>query len=140
MREDAKGKPILCEVCHERVATHHICNGSTGKSSNLCEECFEKTAPTDIRASMAEAHEARCEYCGSQQCIGETDFLSIGHGLPKLKFMCQPCSTEYHQYLKVHMLADAAGRSQAEQITAMRRLAGEVDDHMNRWVAEKGSR
>jgi hypothetical protein len=49
----AKTERILCEVCHERLATCHICNGNTGKSSHLCAECFETSAAPEVRKLAA---------------------------------------------------------------------------------------
>jgi hypothetical protein len=135
-----KSKKPLCDVCHERIANHHICNGSTGESSSLCGECFKTSAPPEMRAAMAQAFEGQCPYCGGQSCVGGSDFLAFSAGVPKSKYMCLPCSTEYHEFVENYPLSDISGLSQQEQMTAIRRLRDEVDAHMKRWVLEKGSR
>jgi hypothetical protein len=131
---------ILCEVCHERPATHHVCNANTGKSSDLCAECFETSAPPEVRQSAAEMHAAHCQYCGSQPCAGGTDFLAQITGVQQTKFMCMPCTQEFYRYIRQDMPQEAAGLSQQEQLTEIRTLRDRADAHIKQWVSKRGSR
>jgi hypothetical protein len=131
---------ILCEVCHERPATHHICDGGTGKSSDFCGECFQASVPPDIIQSTAAVRDAHCQYCGSQPCAGGTDMLALITGVQKSKYMCMPCSTEYYRFIQRQLSPDASGLSRQEQLTVIRKLVDEADAHMKQWVSERGSR
>ena len=130
----------LCEVCHERPATHHICYGGTGKSSDLCEECFESSVPPDVRQSLSEARDAHCQYCGGQPCAGGTDMFAFITGVQKSKYMCMPCTMEYHRFIQRQLSSDAPSLSQQEQLAVIRKLVDEADAYMKRWISERGSR
>ena len=131
---------ILCEVCHERPATHHVCNANTGKSSDFCAECFEMSVPPEVRQSSAAVRDAHCQYCGGQPCAGGTDFLALVTGVQKQKFMCMPCSMEHNRFVRQQLQSDASGLSQQEQLALLRKLDRDADEHMKRWVSERGSR
>lgn len=136
----SKPNQVLCEVCHERPATNHICYGDTGKSSDFCDECFKSSASPDIIQSVAAAHDAHCQYCGGQPRAGGTDFLALVTGVQKLKFMCLPCSMEHNQFVQQRLQRDSSGLSQQEQLALLQKLDQEADEHMRRWVSERGSR
>jgi len=59
----------VCDVCHERPATHHICYGNTDESRDLCLICFEQSASLaeleSFRRSMAIFRDGKCKYCGA---------------------------------------------------------------------------
>jgi protein-arginine kinase activator protein McsA len=131
---------ILCEVCHERPATHHVCNANTGKSSHLCAGCFEASALPEVGRFSAATRDAHCEYCGGQPCAGGTDFLALVTGVQKLKFMCMPCSMEHNRYVRQQLQQDASGLSQQEQLVLLRKLDEEANKHMKQWVSERGLR
>jgi len=135
----SKPGQILCEVCHERPATHHICEGGTGKSSEFCDECFQSSAPPEIIQSALETRDAHCQYCGGQPCAGGTDFLALITGVQKMKFMCMPCSMEHNRFLQQQLQPDASRLSQQEQLALLRKLDRDADEHMKKWVADRGS-
>ena len=116
-----------------------MCYGGTGKSSHLCDECFESSAPPEVRDSAAAVRDAHCQYCGDQPCAGGTDMFALITGVQKSKYMCMPCSMEYHRFIQQQLSPDAPGLSQQEQLTAIRRLLDEADAHMKQWVSERGS-
>jgi hypothetical protein len=60
-------------------------------------------------------------------------------GVQKLKFMCMPCSIEHNRYVQQHLQKDASGLSQEEQLALLRKLEQDADEHMKRWVSERGS-
>jgi hypothetical protein len=124
----------VCEVCHERRATHHICYGGTGKSSDLCDECFRASAPPDVIQSAAAARDAHCQYCGGESCTGGPDMFAMMTGVLKAKYMCVPCSMEYHQFLQQQLSSAESGFSRLEQLAVIRKLLDEVDAHMKQWI------
>jgi hypothetical protein len=130
----------VCEVCHERRATHFVCYGGTGKSSHLCDECFETSASSEVRQFAIATREAHCQYCGRQPCAGGTDFLALMSGVQQMKFMCMPCSMEHNRYIQEQLRQDASGLSQQEQLAALRALDIAADEHMKQWVSERDSR
>ena len=132
-------KETVCEVCHERRAIHFVSYGSTGKSSHLCDECFASSVPPEVRASAAAVREAHCQYCGGQPCAGGTDMFALITGVQKSKYMCMPCSMEYHRYIRQQLSPDASGLSQQEQLAVIRKQLDEADAHMKEWVSERGS-
>jgi hypothetical protein len=134
-----KCEHTVCEVCIERRATHHICYGGTGKSSDLCDECFQASAPPDILQSAATVRDAHCQYCGGQPCLGGTDMFALITGVQKLKYMCMPCSMEYHRFLQQQLSPDSSDLSQHEQSAVIRKLLDPVDAHMKQWVSERDS-
>ncbi len=32
---------LICEACHERPATHHLCEPHLERNCHLCKECFD---------------------------------------------------------------------------------------------------
>ncbi len=131
---------MLCENCHQREATCHITEieGDVTKSRDLCSECHEASSP-EAREFAAAQPGARCQYCGGQPCAGGTDFLALVAGVQKLKFMCMPCSMEHNRYIQQHVQQDASELSQQEQLSLLRKLDKEADQHMRRWVSERGT-
>jgi len=132
-----KCEQTICDACGERRATHFVCYGGTGKSSHLCGECFESSAPPDIRESAAAVRDAHCQYCGGQPCAGGTDMFALITGVQKSKYMCMPCSTEYNRVLQQQLSPDDSGLSQQEQIAVIQTLLDEADAHMKQWVSDR---
>jgi hypothetical protein len=60
-------------------------------------------------------------------------------GIQKLKFMCLPCSMEHNRYVQQQLQQDTSGLSQQEQLVLLRKLDQEADEHMRKWVSERGS-
>jgi len=61
-------------------------------------------------------------------------------GVQKSKYMCMPCSMEYHRFVQQQLQPDASGLSQQAQLDLLRKLDRDADEHMQRWVSERGSR
>jgi protein-arginine kinase activator protein McsA len=139
MQPEATPEQALCEVCHERRAIHHICYGGTGKSSHLCEECFEKSATLEERESTAAMREAHCQYCGGQPCAAGIDLFALAKGIQQMKYMCMPCSMEYHQYIQQEARGASSNLPPQEQLAAFLRLSTQADQHMRQWVSERES-
>jgi hypothetical protein len=93
----------LCDRCHERPATCHICHGNSAhEGESLCRECFELSNPT-VTSGITKVWEAGCQYCGGPPVIGGADPLATIGGIHKLRCMCKPCSEEYHRFLQLKM-------------------------------------
>jgi hypothetical protein len=104
---------------------------------DLCSECFEARSP-DAREFASAQRDARCEYCGDQPCAGGTDLLDVATGVQKLRFICMPCSMERIRFIQEHLQHDASELSQQEQLAGLWKLDEEAEDHMRRWVSERG--
>jgi hypothetical protein len=132
-------KQILCEICHERPATNHICNGNTGKSSDFCAECFESSAPPEMRQSFAEMRGAHCQYCDGEVFMGGTDTDALMFGVQQMKYMCKSCFFEHHRYRQQELRRISPTLSQEEQMESLRTLNIAADQHMKKWVSERDS-
>jgi hypothetical protein len=65
--------------------------------------------------------------------------MALVTGVQKLKFMCMPCSMEHNRFIRQHLSQDASELSQEQQLALLRKLDQEADEHMTRWVSERGS-
>jgi hypothetical protein len=129
----------LCDACHERLATAHICDGNTGGSRDLCDTCFEASAPEELRQSAAAARTAHCQYCAGQPCAGGTDLFAMAAGIQQTRYMCMPCTQEYLRYNQQELERVPADLSQPEQLAAIGALLDKADEHMKQWVSQRGS-
>ena len=68
------------------------------------------------------------------------DFFAMMTGVQKLKFMCVPCSLEHNRYFQQQLRPEASGLSQPEQLAWLRKLDRDANEHMRRWVSNRGSR
>jgi hypothetical protein len=102
-------------------------------TSELCAECHEASSPEARELRMA-----RCEYCGGQPCSGSTETVE---GVQKSKFMCMPCSIEYHRYnlQRLQELRVGSQLSQEEQMEILKIVEDDVKNHMEQWNAERNS-
>jgi len=134
----------LCDRCHERPATCHICHGNSDREGeSLCRECFEAANPS-ITNAMGKAWGAGCRYCGGKPYSGggySCDELGISI---KMNFMCQPCAGEYFGFLNRKLPGFGNPDITAERAAELRKqdIAGvlaEAESHMKAWVADRGS-
>ena len=58
-------------------------------------------------------------------------------GVQKSKYMCMPCSMEYHRFLQQQLSPDASNLAQQEQLDVIRKLLDEAEAHMKQWVASR---
>jgi hypothetical protein len=132
-------KQTVCEVCHERLATHFVCNANTGKSSHFCDECFETSASAEDRRRSAELRAAHCQYCGAPATIGTMDHLATFTGEQRTMFLCYACSAEFNDYTMLALNRMPHGLSEQEQLEANQQLRQDAEKHMKQWVSERGS-
>jgi hypothetical protein len=89
----------VCDVCRERLATHHTCFGDTGEMRSLCMICFEESAfPAEMetyRYSMEVVRNGKCRWCGAPAVGG-----SICSGIERVMaeetdLWCEHCRAEF---------------------------------------------
>jgi protein-arginine kinase activator protein McsA len=141
---------MLCEICHEREATVHNTEiaGDVQKTRDLCEQCFQATEPARA-GDLAAALKAGCRYCGGEPYAGGGSPLPGPTGVHGITFMCKPCSEEYYRVLdhKIPGFVECARTATVtdDLIAKMRAcdfsaILTEIEDHMKKWVAERGER
>ena len=95
----------VCDVCHKRLATHHICYGHTGETRDLCMECFEQTAaPAELesyRESTRRLRDAKCKYCGAPAIGGSTSCGIPGVMDEQSEFWCKVCQLDLAEFARL---------------------------------------
>jgi hypothetical protein len=133
----------LCDACHKREATCHLCEGADGsmRPLDLCNQCFEDREPAEQKRLRQAAQRARCKYCGGGPCV-EWNFLTnlfgvvVTDGAPT-GFLCASCTEEYNQFLAHEMEGLPQGLSEAEEYATAERLRESGDKHMLEWLARR---
>ena len=88
----------LCERCRERPATYFICCANTGKSEQLCEQCYrgslspEDLASTDRFRDIVE--KGKCKYCGTPAKTGCGSFWSFSFQGEFFDLSCKACNED----------------------------------------------
>jgi protein-arginine kinase activator protein McsA len=90
----------LCESCHEREATQHICYGGTGVSKHLCVTCYDHLASSEELASDRYFRDAiqngKCKNCGERAaggCGGLMPLLA-----EQLELWCEQCRLDLVEF------------------------------------------
>jgi len=93
----------VCDVCHERPATHHTCYGHTGETRDLCMTCFEQSAsPAELESRRHYQQvilTGKCQYCGAPAVGG-----SISSGIPgvveeQTDLWCERCRLDLVEFV-----------------------------------------
>src|SRR5687768_9726580 len=92
----------VCDVCHERPATHHTCYGHSGETIDLCVICFEQSASPagleSFRHLMEVIRKGKCKYCGAP-AVGGCGGLSIpGVMEERANLWCEPCRLDLVEF------------------------------------------
>ena len=86
----------LCARCHEHPATFHICDGNSGESKSLCEQCYRVLASPEELASndffRTIVRNGKCKYCGAPAETGSGCFSSIE--TESFDLLCKACYEE----------------------------------------------
>src|SRR5690349_18091915 len=92
----------VCDVCHERPATHHTCYGNTGETRDLCMSCFERSASAveleSFRNSMEVIRNGTCKYCGAPAIGGCTGLGIPGVMEKQAELWCEPCRLDLVEF------------------------------------------
>ena len=101
-RDVTEQEQKICDVCHERPATHHTCYGHTGETRCLCMTCFEQSAsPAELesfRHSMEVIRNGKCKWCGAPAVGGSTGFSISGVMEEQSDFWCEPCRLDLGEF------------------------------------------
>ena len=90
----------VCDNCHERPATNHICHGHSGESRSLCEVCLMQDS--EVGGMMQRFQEAvrggRCKYCGAPAELGSGSYSSVTGD--QFNLLCKECSEDYVEFVR----------------------------------------
>ena len=90
----------ICEMCHERPATCHICYGHTGATRDLCEPCYKQsTEAAGFQRHLDELiRTGTCEYCGAPAKTGSFSFSSVL--MEESELWCQACGEDLAEFAR----------------------------------------
>jgi protein-arginine kinase activator protein McsA len=130
---------MLCDECHQREATAHICSFDDGVKQvrDLCPDCLESST-TPEAAGARTMRDARCDFCGAPATTGGTNVLALcaGEEAPT-SYMCWECSQEFNRYSGHITEKMPDDLSQEQQLAAFRQLRQETERHMKDWVSQR---
>jgi len=139
---------MLCDLCQKREATVHTTHctniaDDVPKQSHLCDECLESSNPAQV-GELRNAFEAGCRYCGGRSDSGGFDPVAMLRGIREMSFTCRPCAEEYFRFLRQTLPGFGEATITTEQIAVIRThnmaaVLMEADEHMKKWVADRGS-
>ena len=121
----------VCDVCHERPATHHTCYGHTGATRALCMTCFEQTASAAelecYRHSEQVVRNGKCNYCGAP-AVGGCTGLRVSSVMEEwADLWCDPCRLDLVEFasrpeneIPDFPFEDEAAQERASQLLAER--------------------
>jgi hypothetical protein len=129
---------MLCEQCHQREATNHICSFVEGvnRTRDICTECLESSG-TPEAAFAASMRGARCDFCGAPPNVGGTDPLALSVGDHRITHFCFDCSEEYNRYTGSAMEQMPKGLSPQQQLDLPRQLRQDADKYMKEWLSRR---
>ncbi len=131
---------MRCEICHEREATIHDTKveGDVITSSNICPECFEATEPKRSQ-ELFSIFQAGCHYCGGEPDCTAPDLSADLRGEQRLWALCKRCRREFYRFCNQKLPGFGQAKMAPEQIAQVPALLAELDEHMKKWVSERGN-
>lgn len=91
----------LCDICHERPGTNHICYGHGGEGRSVCEICLKQDP--EIGGFMERFAEAvrtgQCKYCGAPAELSygaSTSFVAGDH----FNLVCKVCFEDLTEFAR----------------------------------------
>jgi len=129
---------MLCEQCHQREASNHVCSFVEGvkHTRDICTECLESSS-TPEAVFAASMRGARCDFCGAPANVGGTDHLAFCAGEHRLTHFCFSCSEEYNRFTGSATERMQEGLSQQQQLDALRQLRQDTEKHMKNWLSRR---
>ena len=92
----------VCDVCHERTATHHTFYGDTGETRYLCMKCFEQSAsPAELesyRRAEQVIRNSKCQYCGAPAGASSMSFGIRGVMEEQTDSWCEACRLDLVEF------------------------------------------
>ena len=129
---------MICEQCHQREATSHICSFVNGvkQTRDLCTECLE-SSDTPEAALAASIRGARCDFCGAPANTSGNNTLALCIGEERSDNFCFTCAEEYNRYTGSAVEQWPKDLSQQQQLDALRQLLQDADKHMKDWLSRR---
>jgi hypothetical protein len=91
----------LCDNCHERLATNHICHGHGGEGWSLCQVCLLQDS--EVGGLMQRFNEAvrvgQCKYCGAPAETGFGGGFSLVVG-DHFNLVCMACYGDLAEFAR----------------------------------------
>jgi protein-arginine kinase activator protein McsA len=130
---------MLCEKCHKREATIHICSFMDGvkQTRDICNDCVDSCATPEEAAFVASVRGAYCDFCGAPANMGGTDHFAPLIGDQHLIHYCFGCSKEYNRYTSSAIGRMPKNLSREQEIDALRKLRQDARKHMKDWLSRK---
>jgi protein-arginine kinase activator protein McsA len=94
----------VCDICHQRPATLHLCDGHTGETRDLCVTCFEHSASPEELESHRHFEEVmrtgKCQYCGAPAVCGSMSSVISGVKEEETHLVCEQCSQDLVEFTR----------------------------------------
>lgn len=93
---------MLCQRCHEHPATVYMCDGNSGESKHLCEQCYRASATPEELASSDQFRDlvrnGKCRYCGAPAECGFGSFSSAAG--ENFELLCRACHQDLGDFAR----------------------------------------
>src|SRR5579859_6348029 len=93
---------MFCQRCHERPATVYICDGNSGESEHLCEQCYREWATPEELVSSDQFRDVvrngKCRYCGAPAEGGSGSFSSAAG--QDFELLCRACDQDLEDFAR----------------------------------------
>lgn len=91
----------LCDNCHERPATNHICYSHGGESRSLCQVCLMQDAEVGSMMQRFEraVQAGYCKYCGAPAETGAGGSFSAT-GEDHFNLVCRVCFDDLSEFAR----------------------------------------
>jgi hypothetical protein len=90
----------LCEVCHERAATCHVCEPHLESSRDLCQVCFDAALnpamAAEYRDFLEKLKKGKCRFCGGPAVGGSGGAMPFAD--EQYEFFCEECRRDMVEY------------------------------------------
>jgi hypothetical protein len=92
----------LCDNCHERPATSHICHGGgEAEPRSLCEVCLKQDPLVGglMQQFAAAVRTGQCRYCGGPAETGSGSH-SFVEGSSHFNLICMECAKDWAEFIR----------------------------------------
>ncbi len=132
--------PKLCDVCHERPATVHICygdNSAAGKA--ICRNCFDQgSLPAEMesfRRFLEIVRQGKCQYCGAPAFVGsgslQSPLLPAGLENTIINRICEQCAKDQMEFYQLAENKRWEGFDKTDKV-AWKKMTEWLQDHERR--------
>ena len=135
----------LCDNCHERPGTNHICHGDGGEGRSLCQVCLLQDA--QVGGLLQRFNEAvrvgHCKHCGApaETAFGGSTSVRGDH----FNLVCRTCFDDLSEFVRrpenATLLLEPANEVVARNlVTYLADFEKRKDEFMRRRVSERKSK